>query len=350
MDIDVLERIGRFGHEGVYTVSDTVTGLQAIIGVHSTTLGPALGGTRIRPYSSFADALEDVLRLSRAMTYKAAVAGLQFGGGKAVIVGDPLTVKSEALLEAYGKAVDALGGKYVTAEDVGSTVADMSVVRRQTPYVSGLSVEEGGSGDPSPATARGVLAGMKATSAHIWGTSDLAGRRVVVQGVGKVGGVLASLLSEEGCDLAVADVADGVAEELAERIGATVIAPDQALLYPCDILSPCALGGILNARSIPTLECAAVVGSANNQLAEDSDADRLSRAGIVYAPDFVVNAGGIDNIAEEFHADGYSEERALVRVAGIGGVTTRVLERAREQSVTTVSAARRLAEERLVSG
>jgi len=346
--VGVLERIGRSGGEGVYIATDQDVGLEAIIAIHSTRLGPALGGTRFWDYDSFDAALEDVLRLSQAMTYKAAAADLPLGGGKAVIAGDPESVKSEELLEAYGRAVDALGGRYVTAEDVGTTVKDMTVVHRSTPHVSGLPIAQGGSGDPSPATAHGVLAAMRSVADHLWGGTDLQGRRIAIQGVGKVGSTLAHLLEGEGCDLVVGDVVDEAAEMQAARVGAQVVAAGELQEQACDIFAPCALGGVLNAWTIPTLDCAAIVGSANNQLAEDSDAERLVARGILYAPDFVVNAGGIINIAEELHPDGYSEERARTRVALIGETTSRVLASAFDGGVTTLAAARAIAEERLL--
>jgi glutamate dehydrogenase/leucine dehydrogenase len=347
--IDVLERIGRSGGEGVYLAADQESGLKAIIAIHSTALGPALGGTRFRHYDGFGEALHDVLRLSRAMTYKAAAADLPLGGGKAVIIGDPDQIKCDALLEAYGRAVDALGGKYVTAEDVGTTVGDMTTVRRTTRHVTGLPAAQGGSGDPSPATARGVLAGMKTVAEILWGRADLGGRRIAIQALGKVGSALAGLLSGEGCELLVSDIVAGVAEKQAARVGADVIPSGDLLKQPCDIFAPCALGTVLDAETIPTLDCAAVVGSANNQLADDSDAGRLAAAGILYAPDFVVNAGGIINIAEELHPDGYSEARALQGVDRIGESTSRVLSMARELGITTLAAARAIAEERLAA-
>ena len=349
MGIDVLEQIGRFGGEGIHVVADHDSGLRAIIAVHSTVLGPALGGTRFRPYDNFESALEDVLRLSRAMTYKAAVANLRLGGGKAVIVGDPNQIKSDALLEAYGRAVDALAGRYVTAEDVGTTMKDMMTVRRTTRHVTGLPVVEGGSGDPSPATARGVMAAMKSVAEHLWGGPDLEGRRIAIQGIGKVGRALANLLNAEGCELLVSDVDAEVAESQAARVGADVIPPADMLKQPCDIFSPCALGGVFDAGTISILDCAAVVGSANNQLADEADAGRLAAEGILYAPDFVVNAGGIVNIAEELHPDGYSKTRALKRVDRIGESTSRILNAARDRDITTLAAAKAVAEERLAA-
>ena len=345
----VLERIARDGHEGVHLVGDRASGLQAIIAVHSTALGPALGGARFYPYAGFEQALEDVLRLSRAMTYKAAAAGLALGGGKAVIVGDPHTDKSESLLEAYGRGVDALGGAYITAEDVGTTVEDMTVVRRTTGHVTGLPVEMGGSGDPSPATAHGVVAAMRAVVDRVWGTRSLEGRSVAVQGVGKVGAVLVELLAAEGVGLVVADVDRAATEWARSECGAAVVPPDEILFQEVDLLAPCALGGVIDAATVPRLRCRAVVGSANNQLAGDTDARRLADAGVLYAPDFVVNAGGIINISEEMHPAGYAEERALERVARIEDATRTILDTAEERGITTLEAARIVAEQRISS-
>jgi leucine dehydrogenase len=347
--VQIFEELADRGHEGLWFASDSDTGLRAVIGVHSSTLGPALGGTRYRAYATVDEALTDVLRLSRAMTYKAAGAGLPLGGGKAVIIGDPRTDKTEDLLEAFGRAVDALGGTYVTAEDVGTTVEDMVVVARSTRHVTGLPVAMGGSGDPSPVTAHGVLAAMRATSEHLWNTSDLAGRTVAVQGVGKVGGTLVELLVGAGCEVVAADVDRAAVAKAAGDLGITAVDPSEILEVPCDIVAPCALGAGINAATIPRLRCKAIVGAANNQLGEAADADRLSEAGILYTPDFIANAGGIINIVEELKPEGYSSDRALERVRKIGETTTEVLERASRDGVTTRRAAVALAEERLTA-
>jgi len=345
--MSVLQEIEREGHQGVYLADDPNTGLQAIIAIHDTSRGPALGGTRFWPYDSFDAALDDALRLSRAMTYKAAAANLDLGGGKAVIIGNPDRLKSQELLEAYGRAVDALGGLYITAEDVGTTVSDMEVVRHSTRHVTGLPMAAGGSGDPSPATAHGVLAAMMSAARHLWGSPDLGGRRVAVQGVGKVGGALVGLLMGEGCEVVISDVRAALAEAVAARYPVGIVAPELVLLQPCDILAPCALGGVIDAKTIPRLDCAAVVGSANDQLTNDRNADLLAAAGILYVPDFVVNAGGLINIAEEFHPDGYSRERAFIHVSDIRRATSHVLDKALDIGGTPLLAARMLAEERL---
>lgn len=343
--VNVFDRVGGAGHEQVVFCHDRTTGLRAVIAVHSTRLGPALGGTRFHPYPNEDEAVEDALRLAEAMTYKAAVAGLDLGGGKAVIVGDPETDKTEALLRAYARFVDSLGGRYVTAEDVGTTQADMDLVRRETPYVTGVSPSLGGSGDPSHATARGVVHAMRAVALRLWGTTSLAGRHVVVHGVGKVGSDLAGHLVEDGAEVTVSDVRASAVERVAGRLGAAVAPPEKAHATPCDIYSPCALGGALSPETIPELRCAAVVGSANNQLADTSGPRLLDEAGVLYCPDYVANAGGMINVAEELR--GYDSGRADAQVRSIFDTTTAVLSVAAADGVTTVEAAARMAERRM---
>ncbi len=326
---------------------DTTTGLRTIIAVHSTVLGPALGGTRFYPYTSEHDALIDVLRLSKGMTYKAACAGLPLGGGKAVIIGQPTGIGSDDLFGAYGRFVESLGGQYITAEDVGTTVANMEIVATQTQYVRGLTVEHGGSGDPSPATAHGVATAQRAVATMLWGSQDLAGKRVAIKGIGKVGMALAERLSRHGAELIVADV-NTVATDIASReYGAKVVDTDEIHHVECEIFAPCALGGDLNERTIPELRCAAVVGSANNQLATHDDGDRLADAGILYAPDFVVNAGGIINIAAE--EDGYSPEKADAMVERIFDNLIEILSTADRLGIGTHVAAEHVAEERIAA-
>lgn len=340
-----FERIVEHGHEMVVLGHDRATGMRAIIALHDTTLGPGLGGTRFRPYTDEQEALVDVLRLSRGMTYKNALAGLQLGGGKAVLLGDPATDRTPALLEAYGRAVHRLGGAYLTAADVGTTQADMDVLKRVTPYVTGAT---GGSGDPSPATARGVFHAIHATLAFLGDdVARLDGRHVVVVGVGKVGGALVRHLVAAGAEVTVADIDPVRVTDLAVELGVAIVGADLAHRLPCDILSPCALGAGLHAGTIPELACRAVVGAANNQLAEPADADRLAAAGVLYVPDFVVNAGGVINIAEELGPQGYDPARARSAVARIAGTTTRVLDLARQGKITTEAAAERLAERRI---
>jgi leucine dehydrogenase len=346
----LLEVIADHGAESVTMAADDDSGLRAIVAVHSTTLGPALGGTRFYPYASEHDALVDVLRLAEGMTYKHAVAGNSLGGGKAVIIGDPSALRSDELVLAYGRFVDRLGGRYLTAEDVGTTQADMDLIRTVTPHVTGVSEALGGSGDPSPATAWGVLHAMRAVAETLWGSPSLDGRHVVVSGVGKVGLALCGHLHDAGARLTVADVRRAAVDAAVSAFAAEVVEPAQAHSLPCDVYSPCALGAVLSATTIPELRCAAVCGSANNQLADDErDGERVAAAGVLYAPDYVVNAGGVINIAEEAYGHGYDRDRAFERIESIHDTLRRVFELADEHGVTTAEAAHRLALERLAA-
>ena len=330
-------------YEEVVFCRDRRSGLRALVSIHSTVLGPALGGVRFRPYVSEDEALEDVLRLSKAMTYKAAVAGIDYGGGKAVVVGDPRAPGREEKLVAYARYVDSLGGRYLTAEDVGTTQADMDLVRTVTPYVTGTSL---GSGDPSSPTALGVFCAITAAGEALWGSAELSGRHVVVQGVGKVGRALVAHLLDAGCRVTVADVDAGAVAAVGGRVA--VVDPGVVHAVPCDVFSPCALGGVLSPERIPELACAAVVGSANNQLADDDCADLLAARGVLYVPDYVANAGGIVNIAEE--PRGYDRARAEAAVHRIHDTTLRVLAEADVHGITPLAAAARLAEERISAG
>ncbi len=332
-------------HEQVVFGVDGRSGLRTIIAIHSTALGPALGGTRFYPYPSEEAALTDVLRLSRGMTLKSAAAGLDLGGGKAVIIGDPRTVRTERLLRAYGGVVDSLGGRYITAEDVGTTTEDMVIIAKETRWVTGLPMAHGGSGDPSPATARGVMAAMRATTERIWGTDDLAGKRVAVQGVGKVGMSLVKRLTEAGAETIVADIDPAAVDHAVATYGSKAVDLDEIFDVECDVFAPCALGGILDETTIPRLRARAVCGSANNQLATDADADRLADRGILYAPDFVVNAGGVINIAVEM--EGYSVERAMSMVDKIYDNLVAVFDTAEHEKVDPNTAAVRFAQRRI---
>jgi glutamate dehydrogenase/leucine dehydrogenase len=334
-------------YEQVVFCHDATSGLRAIVAIHSTRLGPSLGGTRFHPYASEADALDDVLRLARGMTYKAAAAGLDLGGGKAVIIGDPRSDRTEALLRTYGRFVDSLSGRYITAEDVGTTQADMDLIRRETTSVTGVSRALGGSGDPSAATAYGVLHAMKAVSRRLWDTTDLTGRHVVVSGVGKVGNALVRHLVEERARVSIADVSAEALERARRDFDVEVVPVEKVHATPCDLYSPCALGKALSAETIPELRCAAVVGSANNQLADPSCVDLLEDAGVLYAPDYVVNAGGVINIAGELESRGYHRERAYAHVRRIFDTTTAVLDTAEREGIPTAVAADRLAESRI---
>ena len=341
----VFEEVAREGHEQILYGYDKVSGLRTIIAIHSTALGPALGGTRFFAYQTEEEALTDVLRLSKGMTYKAAAAGLDLGGGKAVIIGDPRTDKSERLLRAYGRIVDSLQGRYITAEDVGTAAPDMDIVRRETRWAFGYSAYEGGSGDPSPMTARGLFAAARAVAQFLWNDSDLAGRRFAVQGVGKVGSVLVQFLVEARAEVIVSDVYEPALAAVVETYGVKTVDPDDIHTVDCDIYSPCSMGAGLNPTTIPRLNCQAVVGSANNQLANGSDADLLEEREILYAPDFVVNAGGLINVYDELL--GYNKLRAVHRVDAIFDATLGILEKARSDGVNPNTAAVELAETRI---
>jgi glutamate dehydrogenase/leucine dehydrogenase len=341
----VFDEVAREGHEQVLYGYDKVSGLRAIIAIHSTALGPALGGTRFFPYENEHEALEDVLRLSRGMTYKAAAAGLDLGGGKAVIIGDPRTDKSERLLRAYGRIVDSLRGRYITAEDVGTTTRDLDIVRRETRWALGNSVAEGGAGDPSPMTARGLFAAAKGVAEFLWGDSDLAGRRFAVQGVGKVGSALVQLLVEARAEVIISDAYDSAIQTAVDTYGVKSVDVGEIHTVDVDFYSPCALGAGLNEKTIPALNCQAIVGSANNQLATDEDAERIAERGIVYAPDFVVNAGGLINVYDELQ--GYSKMRAMHRVDSIFDATSRILEMSRDEGINPNRAAMKVAEQRI---
>jgi len=337
-------------HTSPYTSAQTThpdSGQSSPYTAQRTALGPSLGGTRFYPYPDEHSALVDVLRLSKGMTYKAAAAGLAQGGGKAVIIGDPAKIASDSLFRAYGSFVDGLGGRYITAEDVGTTVGNMEIVATRTSFVSGLPIAKGGSGDPSPATARGVVASIRAVGDHLWGTDDLQGRRVAVKGVGKVGYSLVGMLASHGAELIVADVDDDATDAVASDFGAKVVAVEEIHKIDCDVYSPCALGADLNESTIPQLHCTAIVGSANNQLAVTDDAERIARRGILYAPDFVVNAGGIINIAAE--TGGYSIERSNRMVDKIYDNLTEILRTSDRLGVSTEAAAEHVAETRIES-
>jgi valine dehydrogenase (NAD+) len=341
-----------FSHEQVAYCHDRATGLRAIVGIYSTALGPALGGTRFYPYESEEAALADVLRLSRGMAYKNAVTGLDHGGGKAVIIGDPGTDKSEALLRAYGRFVESLGGRYVTACDVGTYVADMDVVGKETRFATGRSEADGGAGDSSVLTAYGVFQGMRASAEHVWGSPTLAGRTVGVAGVGKVGRLLTAHLIEDGAHVVVTDVNEQAVEALRGTYPQVDVAPDAEALVKgdLDVYAPCALGGALDASTVESLSAAIVCGAANNQLADESEqgtATRLLERGITYAPDFLVNAGGVIQVSDELR--GFSFERARSKTARIFDHTGAVLRLAAERGISPAVAADRIAEERMAS-
>ena len=346
--MDILERMNAEGHEQVAMFSDPGSGLKAIIAIHDTTLGPACGGTRMWPYESEAEALTDALRLSHAMTYKSAAAGLHFGGGKGVIIGDPHTAKTEALMRAYGRFVDTLGGRYLTTTDVGTTGRDLENMRQETTYVTGLPISLGGSGDTSIMTGLGLYMGMKACAEEVWGNGGLRGKTVAVQGFGKVASHLCEHLMEEGARIVVTDVFDDALDR-ARDWGLEVTTPDSILNADCDIFAPCALGGVLNSESIPQLRCRVVAGGANNQLLTEADGEQLHRRGILYAPDYIVNAGGIINVEAEMGDAGYSAERAQEKTERIHEIMGSVIKTSQAEEISTAAAAARLAEQRLES-
>lgn len=344
--MEVFSHMDQYDHEQVVFCYDQASGLKSIIAIHDTSLGPALGGCRMWPYRSEEEALWDVLRLSRGMTYKNAAMGLNLGGGKAVILGDARRDKSEALFRAFGRFVHTLGGRYITAEDVGTTVQDMAVVRYETPYVAGLLEK---SGDPSPATAFGVWRGMKACARWVWGSESLRGRTVALQGVGKVGAALARHLRDEGAQLVITDVDSERAQAVGRELGAEVLEPEAIYDVACDIFSPCALGAIVNDSTLKRFRCKVIAGSANNQLAEPRHGHALEEMGILYAPDFVINGGGVTNVSDEFEQGGYNRDRAFARIATIYDKLWRIFTVAREEKIPTFVAADRVAEERIAA-
>lgn len=311
-------------YENVILCHDKTSGLKAIIAIHDTTLGPALGGCRMWTYDSEEDAINDALRLARGMTYKNAAAGLNLGGGKAVIIGNPRTDKSEALFRSFGRYVESLKGRYITAEDVGTNVKDMEYIRYETKYVAGLPET---SGDPSPFTAYGVYRGMQAAAEEIFGTSDLRGKVVAIQGVGNVGYNLAKHLYEEGARLIVTDIFEDNVKRAVEEFKAEYVKPDEIYGVGCDIFAPCALGAIINDETIPQLKCKIVAGSANNQLKEERHGDILQQKGILYVPDYIINSGGVINVADELNPSGYNRERAMRKVSMIYDTVKKSLKR-----------------------
>jgi leucine dehydrogenase len=334
-------------HELVVFGHDAASGLRAIIAIHSTTLGPAAGGCRMWPYASTAEAVADVLRLSRGMSYKNALAGLKFGGGKAVIIGDARKGKTPELFEAFGRFVDSLGGRYVTAEDVGTTTHDMTQVARGTRYVAGLGAAPGeAGGDPGPKTALGVFLGLKAAVKFRLGRADLTDVSVAVQGAGGVGYHLCGMLAAEGAKLSVADVRPVALQRVCDEFKARAVAVEEVLFEDVDVLSPCALGAVLSAQSIPRLRARVIAGAANNQLAQGQDGAALPAAGILYAPDYVINAGGIISVSREYHG-GASEAQVIADIHGIPARLTEIFERARRENRTTNAVADELARERL---
>jgi leucine dehydrogenase len=332
------------GYEQVARCRDQKSGLHALIAVHDTTLGPALGGMRMLAYPSEDEALFDVLRLSRGMTYKSAIAETGLGGGKSVVIGDPRTAKSPELFNAMGRFIESLGGKYITAEDMNIGIPDLEIVRRETRWVTGLKREAGSSGNPSPYTAKGCLVGMRAVLEEVFGKADFRGKRVLIQGV------VAELLAELGAEVVICDINEARVADLQRKNGFETVPDARHLEVECDIYSPCARGATLNDETIPKLRCKAVAGCANNQLLEPRHARDLLARGILYAPDYVINAGGIINVSVELLPGGYDESASLRKIERIYDNLKRVFEISRRERIPTNEAAARLAEQRLAAG
>jgi len=333
-------------HEQIVMCSDPEVGLKAIIAIHNTTLGPALGGTRMWNYESEEAAIKDVLRLSRGMTYKAAISGLNLGGGKAVIIGDPHTEKTEALFRSFGRFVDGLGGRYITAEDVGMTEREMEWIYSETKFVTGIPKALGGSGNPSPVTAYGVYMGVKACAKKAYGNDSLQGKRIALQGAGNVASHFARHAAKEGAKLFICDIYDDKAKALAKEVGGEVVDADAIYGLDVDIYTPCALGGVINDDTIDHFNCDIIAGGANNVLdEEDRHGQMLHDKGILYAPDYVINAGGIINIASEL--EGYNEERAMQNAGNIYTTITDILNYSEEHNIPAHKASNSLAEKRI---
>jgi leucine dehydrogenase len=343
----IFETLDTSGHEQIVYCHNKDAGLKAIIAIHNTTLGPALGGTRMWPYKSEAEALNDVLRLSRGMTYKNAVAGLNLGGGKAVIIGNPATDKSEVLFRAFGQFVESLGGRYITAEDVGIDVNDMEFVFRETEYVTGVHQVHGGSGDPSPFTAYGTLQGLLASLNKRFGDEEVGKYSYAVQGLGHVGMEYVKLLKERGAKIFVTDINQGLVDKAVSEYGAEAVGLDEIYDVAADVYAPCALGGTLNEETLPRLKAKIICGSANNQLANDAIGDEVQKRGILYAPDYAVNAGGVMNVSLEI--DGYNRERAMRMMRTIYHNLARIFEISERDGIPTYKAADRLGEERIAA-
>lgn len=349
--MDVFSAKDFSGHEQVVFSHDPETGLKAIIAIHNTLRGPALGGCRMWPYASEAEALTDALRLSKGMSYKSALAELPLGGGKSVIIGDSRKDKTPELMCAMGRAVERMGGRYIVAEDVGTSTADMTHIRTNTKHVAGLLPEQGGSGDPSPATAWGVFLGLKQAVKFKHGQDDLRGLRVAVQGLGNVGQHLCHLLHEAGAKLIVADIRPEFVHKMVESYGATSVLPEAIYAVDADVFAPCALGAIINDATIPQLKASIIAGSANNQLAEARHGQVLTDKGILYAPDYAINAGGVINVGYEqiLGLGNYNKDKAYAHINRIAQTMQIIFEMAQQQGMSTSVAADKLAEQRLVS-
>ena len=341
----IFSYMEQYDYEQLVFCQDEASGLKAIIAIHDTTLGPALGGTRMWTYESEEAAIEDALRLAKGMTYKNAAAGLNLGGGKTVIIGDPRKDKNEEMFRAFGRYIQGLNGRYITAEDVGTTVADMDLIHEETDYVTGISPAFGSSGNPSPVTAYGVYRGIKAAAKEAFGTDSLEGKTIAVQGIGNVAYNMCRHLHEEGANLIVTDINKEAVQRAVDEFGAKAVDINDIYGVECDIFAPCALGAIINDETIPQLKAKVIAGAANNQLKETRHGDAIHEMGIVYAPDYVINAGGVINVADELY--GYNSERAMKKVEQVYNNVERVIEIAKRDNVPTYVAADRMAEERI---
>jgi leucine dehydrogenase len=344
--MDLFSKMEEYDYEQLILCQDKNTGLKAIIAIHDTTLGPALGGTRICEYESDEEAIEDALRLARGMTYKNAAAGLNLGGGKAVIIGDPKKIKSEALFRAFGRFVEGLNGRYITGEDMNATQQDASYINCETDYIVGL---ETGSGNPSPVTAYGVFKGIQAAVNEVFGSDDLTGKTVAIQGLGAVGRRLAERLHEAGAKLYVTTRDKAKIDKAVAELNATAVGPDEIYGVECDVFSPCARGAIINDKTINQFKCKIIAGAANNQLAESRHGDMLHEKGILYVPDYIINSGGVINIIDDISGREYNRENAMKNTARIYDSCKKVFEIAKRDNIPTYKAADIMAEERIAA-
>ncbi|SHF59216.1 Leu/Phe/Val dehydrogenase [Ornithinibacillus halophilus] len=343
--MEIFTYMEKYDYEQLVFCQDKNSGLKAIIAIHDTTLGPALGGTRMWTYDSEEEAIEDALRLAKGMTYKNAAAGLNLGGGKTVIIGDPRKDKNPEMFRAFGRYIQGLNGRYITAEDVGTTEEDMDLIHMETDFVTGVSEESGSSGNPSPVTAYGVYKGMKASAKEAFGSDSLEGKKVAVQGVGNVAFTLCKYLHEEGAKLIVTDINEDAVKRAVDAFGAEAVSPEEIYDVDCDIYAPCALGATINDETIPRIKAKVIAGSANNQLKSSKHGEIIHEKGIVYAPDYVINAGGVINVADELN--GYNQERAMKKVETIYDSLSKVFEISRRDNIPSYVAADRMAEERI---
>ncbi|HEX4835282.1 MAG TPA: Glu/Leu/Phe/Val dehydrogenase dimerization domain-containing protein [bacterium] len=343
----ILEYMERYDYENLFICQDRSVGLRAIIAIHDTTLGPATGGTRMWTYPSELDAIEDALRLARGMTYKYAAAGVNLGGGKCVVIGDPRREKSEMLFRALGRFIHRLGGIYITGEDVGTTLREMEYMRMETPYVVTLPASWGGAGPIAPATALGIVQGMKACARAVYENESLEGRTVTVQGLGAVGSEVVPLLVTEGARLVVTDIDPEKVEAITRQVSVTTADPEKIVGWDADIFCPCALGGVINAETIPLFKVKIICGSANNQLREERDGQEIEARGILYAPDYIVNAGGTIFDTDRLNPGGFNRERAMTNVSRISETMSSLIRISREERIPTYRAADLLAERRI---